>query len=140
MDSKENIREQVKTAIAKGNSRELKIAVDSIWQSENPAAFADLLAELLIVPGHQDHQEIAKYLQDHAPQPDAIPYIRIALADLSYLAYTGSDSGAIAKWFSWLLYAIDTDEAIEVMEEYSQSPDEGIRTEMLYRLDKVKKK
>jgi len=44
----------------------------------------------------------------------------------------------IAKWFSWALFSIGTKEATEVIKEFSNSKDEGIRNEMIYRLNKIK--
>jgi hypothetical protein len=91
MYPEKGMRAKVKKAISGGHTGELEDAINLIWRSENPTVFSDLLAQLLIVPGHQSHQEIAKFLQDHSPDPIAIPYVRIALSDLDYLSYTGSD-------------------------------------------------
>lgn len=77
-------------------------------------------------------------MQDHAPSQTTVPFVRKVLeSNFDHLEYSCSETGVIAKWFSWLLFAIGTDEAIELMKEYSSSPDEGIRNEMLNRLKKV---
>jgi hypothetical protein len=82
---------------------------------------------------------VAKALQDHVKSSSSIPFVEQALATrFDYLTYTCSDSGVIAKWFSWLLFEIGTPEAIAVMRRYADDPDEGIREEMRYRLAKVK--
>jgi hypothetical protein len=108
-----------------------------IWLSGNTANFIDLLNELLINPNHRSHQRIAKALQ-HTPSPTTVPFVRKALeSNFDYLEYTFSDSDVIAKWFSWLLYAIGTPEAIDLIKEYSHSTNEGIKKEMLYRLKRV---
>jgi HEAT repeat protein len=96
-----------------------------------------LLNELLITPGHTQHQLIAKILQD-VKSPSTVPFVRKALeSNFDYLEYTCSDSEAIAKWFSWLLLSIGTEDAVNLIKEYTQSTDEGIRKEMIYRLSKM---
>lgn len=98
----------------------------------------DLLNELLVNTEHHQHQMIAKTLQ-HVKSPSTIPFVKRALdSNFDYLEYTCSDHDAIAKWFSWLLFSINTKEAISLIEEYSKSPNKDIRNEMIYRLDKVK--
>ena len=100
--------------------------------------FIDELNILLLDPNHRKHQIITKKIQDLG-NPKSIPFIREALkSNFDYLEYTGSDSDAIAKWFSWALFAIGTKEAIAIIKEYTKSDDEGIRNEMVYRLNKVK--
>jgi hypothetical protein len=97
----------------------------------------ELLNELLITKGHKRHQLIAKILQD-VKSPSTIPFARRALeSNFDYLEYTCSDSDAIAKWFSWLLFSIGTEDAIELIREYTQSADDGISEEMIYRLSKI---
>ncbi|MBS0030576.1 HEAT repeat domain-containing protein [Chitinophaga sp. 22321] len=97
----------------------------------------DLLNELLVSKEHYLHQMIAKTLQ-HIKSPTTIPFVKTALdSNFDYLEYTCSDHEAIAKWFSWILFSINTKEAISLIEEYSKSPNEAIRNEMMYRLRKV---
>ncbi|MCW3465963.1 HEAT repeat domain-containing protein [Chitinophaga nivalis] len=97
-----------------------------------------LLNELLITPGHYQHQAIAKLLQD-IKSPTTIPFVKQALeSHFDYLEYTCSDDNVIAKWFSWLLYEIGTPDAIHLIAQYTQSTNEGIRYEMSYRLNKIK--
>lgn len=101
--------------------------------------YTNLLNKLLITRYHHKHQEVARRLQE-LKNPSSIPYVRRALASgFDYLTYTCSETGAIAKWFSWILAEISTQEAIEVLEEYSHSSDEGIKNEMLYRLKRIVK-
>ena len=96
-----------------------------------------LLNELLVTPGHEEHQQIAKLLQN-IKSPSTIPFVRKALeSNFDYLEYTCSDSNAIAKWFSWLLFSIGTEDAINLIKEYTQSTDKGIRKEMIYRLSQI---
>lgn len=99
----------------------------------------NILNDLLIEPGHRQHQLIARILQS-AKDPSTIPFIRKALeSNFDYLQYTCSEPEVIAKWFSWLLSSIGTEEAISLMEEYTKCPNEGISSEMKYRLAKIKK-
>ena len=76
--------------------------------------------------------------KDFAPSPKTVPFVsKVLESNFDFLEYTYSDSDAIAKWFSWLLYSIGTAEAIDLMKEYSNSNEEGIKNEMLYRLKKI---
>ena len=130
---------EVEAAIQSAEADIIRMTIPLIWFSTDISSFVDLLNELLINPNHKSHQVIAKTLQDHAPSPTTVPFVRKVLeTNFDYLEYTGSDSCAIAKWFSWLLYSIGTDEAINLMKEYSNSTDEGIANEMRYRLNKVR--
>lgn len=132
------VKTEMINAIATSDPDEIQMTLALIWLSGDISKYVDILNELLINPNHRSHQLIAKTLQDEAPSPSTVPFVRKALeSNFDYLEYTCSDSDAIAKWFSWLLYSIGTTEAIDLMKEYSNSSDEGIRNEMLYRLKKV---
>ena len=132
------IRTEIEAAIQSADPTRIQTTIPLIWLSADIPGFVDLLNELLINPNHRSHQVIAKGLQDSAPSPTTIPFVRKALeTNFDYLAYTCSNSYTIAKWFSWLLYSIGTEEAINLMKEYSNSADEGIANEMRYRLNKV---
>jgi hypothetical protein len=134
------ITTEVWNAIQTADSDEINRSIHLMWLSENVIAFTDLLNELLVNPNHTQHQYVAKALQDDIKSPSSIPFIEKALAThFDYLAYTFSDSGVIAKWFSWLLFEIGTPEAVAVMQRYADDQDEGIRTEMKHRLTKVKR-
>lgn len=131
------IRNEIESAIQSADTERIQITIPLVWLSADISKFIDLLNELLINPNHRSHQIIAKSLQDDAPSPTTVPFVRKALeTNFDYLEYTCSDSAAIAKWFSWLLYSIGTDEAINLMKEYSNATDEGIANEMRYRLKK----
>ena len=132
------VTNEMLAAIASSDADEIQITLPLIWLSADTSKYIGILNELIINPNHRSHQQVARALQD-TPSPTTIPFIRKALeSNFDYLEYTYSESDAIAKWFSWLLYSIGTNEAIELMKEYSTSKDEGIRNEMLYRLKKVK--
>ena len=133
------IRTEMEAAIQSADTDRIQMTIPLIWFSADISNFIDLLNDLLINPNHRSHQVIAKNLQDLAPSPTTVPYVRKVLeTNFDYLKYTYSDSDAIAKWFSWLLYSIGTDEAINLMKEYSDSTDAGIANEMRYRLTKVR--
>lgn len=132
------IKEEISAAIQDGHADTLQITINLIWLSGNPAQFVDLLNELLINPNHQSHQQIAKALQD-IKSPTTIPFVKKALdTNFDYLGYTCSDSEIIAKWFSWVLSSIGTKDAFDMIKEYSNSNNEGIRKEMQYRLKRLK--
>jgi len=133
----EFVRKEMNVAIDSNDPDEIEMTLPLIWLSGDIYKYTDILNELLINPNHRKHQEIARGLQDY-PSPTTVPFVRKALeTNFDYLEYTCSESNAIATWFSWLLYSIGTTEAIDLIKEYSNSADEGIRNEMLYRLKKV---
>jgi hypothetical protein len=135
MNNADLVLKEVRAAIERGDAEAIEGVLPLIWESGDITQYVDLLNELLINPNHRSHQLIAKSLQDAAPSPSTVPFIRKALeSNFDYLAYTCSETSAIAKWFSWLLCAIGTKEAIELMREYSNSADESIASEMQYRL------
>jgi len=104
------------------NSRELRISV---------------LNELLLIRGHYQHQEITWQIQELA-SPISVLYIRKALeTNFDYLEYTCSEPEVIAKWFSWALASIGTEEAIKAIKEFRDSSNEGISKEMKYRLESI---
>jgi hypothetical protein len=109
-----------------------------LYAIESPdSQIVAVLNELLMAPWHRSHQRVAKLLQQTA-SPTTVPYVKKVLENgFDFLKYTASDSHVIAKWFSWLLFAIGTREAIDLMQEYAASSDGGIAREMKYRLSKV---
>jgi hypothetical protein len=133
----EEIETKLSEAIKKGNLEELDIAVSDLLQSENISDYIDLLNELLLVTFHRQHQYIAKKIQN-LKTSSSVPFIdKVLESKFEGIPYTGSDSDSMAKWFSWALYSIGTEDAIEVIKKHTNSEDEGIREEMRYRLDKI---
>lgn len=131
------IEAKVREAIKNGDLEELDDAIFEMLYSGENTKNVDILNELLLVQFHHHHQAITKALQD-IKSPSSIPFIKKVLeSNFDYLEYTCSESDAIAKWFSWALYCIGTQEAIDLMKEYANSEDEGIREEMRYRLNKL---
>lgn len=99
--------------------------------------FADILNQLLINPNHESHQYVTMLIQ-RLRKTSSIPYIKQVLeSEFKYLDYTCSESEVIAKWFSHALAAIGTDEAINLIKEYTTSSNKGISNEMQYRLKKI---
>ena len=138
-NSPDYVEREVRDALLSNDPDKVEIVMQLIWLSKDISRFVHLLNELLIYPHHISHQVVAKTLQDIG-SPSTVPYVRLALAsNFDYLDYTCSEPATLAKWFSWLLFAIGTEDAITLMEEYSLSEDEGIRAEMLYRLAKIKR-
>jgi len=132
------VQKEMEAAIKTGDSDEIQMTISLIWLAGDHYRFLDLLNELLINPNHQGHQTIGRALQEIA-NPATIPFVQKALdTNFDYLEYTCSETSAIAKWFSWLLYAIGTKEAVDVIKKYSLSANTGIKEEMLYRLKKIK--
>ncbi len=134
---KNDIETEVRKALEKSNVEELDIAVSRLLQTKNISTHIDLLNELLLTTVHHQHQYIARAIQE-LKTPSSIPFIRkILQSEFEGIPYTGSDSNSMAKWFSWALYCIGTEEAIGVIKENVNSSDEGIREEMQYRLEKI---
>jgi HEAT repeat protein len=98
----------------------------------------EILHALLLTPGHRFHQQTAKALQEIA-SPSSIPTLLAALENgFANFRYTGSDNVVIAKWFSHALAGIGTPEAIAVIERFAQSDNEGVSSEMKYRLKRLR--
>ena len=132
------VRTEMMNAISTCDPDEIEMTLYLVWLSGDIPKYVDILNELLLDPNHKCHQQIAKTLQDDAPSPSTVPFVRKVLeSNFDHLEYTCSESDSIAKWFSWLLYSIGTTEAIDLMKEFSNSNDEGIRNEMRYRLKKL---
>jgi 5'-3' exonuclease len=137
-NNKNYIISEIEKAIETAEIEEIELAINLIWLSDNEVEFIDLLHKLLLNPNHRSHQYILKSLQD-LRNPRSVLFIKKALeTNFDYIPYTGSDSYGIAKWFSWALASIGTNEAIELIKEYSHSEEEGIREEMSYRLKRIK--
>ena len=117
---------------------QIELLVDAAFEIENESTRVSVLNNLLLIDGHHGHQEITKELQDIG-HPSTVAFIEKALKlGFSRFKYTCSEPEVIAKWFSHALVSIGTKEAIALIEEYANSSDEGISSEMKYRLDKIK--
>ncbi len=128
--------DEINNAAKLAKNKELSSLINLIYLCENKAPFIDVLNELLINPNHKSHQFITKTLQN-LKQPSSVKFIKQALeTDFDYLNYTASEPEAIAKWFSWALFSIGTEEAINTLRQYAQSDNAGIKKEMTYRLNK----
>lgn len=103
----------------------------------DPEVRADILNNLLLMPGHKLHQEVSREIQS-LRAPSSVPYIRRVLAGgFDMFEYTCSEPGVIAKWFSHALANIGTPEAIAVIEEFAGSKDREVADEMAYRLRRL---
>ena len=103
----------------------------------HPEAKADLLGNLLLMPGHAVHQEVTREMQDLA-SPSSVACIRAVLeGGFDFLEYTCSEDEVIAKWFSHALSSIGTPEAIDLIREFAASDNAGIAGEMRYRLARL---
>lgn len=139
-DKTNYLMSEVESAIENSETDDIRLLAEFICRlPENDSGLIDVLHKLLLNPNHLSHQYILLKLQKLA-NPKSVPFIRKALeTNFDYIPYTGSDLDAIAKWFSWALASIGTDEAIDLIREYSNSEDEDIRKEMSYRLKRIEK-
>lgn len=133
----DEIEIKVREAIEKGNLEELDKSVSELLEVKNISNYVNLLNDLLLVTFHRQHQYIAMAIQK-LETPSSIPFIdKVLDSKFEGIPYTGSESNSMAKWFSWALFSIGTEEAIEVIIKHANSDDEGISEEMQYRLNKV---
>ena len=125
-------------AIEENDEDEIEVLVDAAYEIEPEALQIEALNELLLIDGHEKHQEITRKMQLFRAQ-SSVKYIEKAL-ELGFdrLAYTCSEDEVIAKWFSHALADIGTAKAITIIEKYASDTNKGISSEMQYRLNKVK--
>ena len=137
-DDIENIAlSEMRKFIEKNDWQSINTLLVRIYTITDPATQANILNKILIMHGHEFHQEITKQLQNLA-QPSSIPYIKQILENgFAFLDYTCSDDDMIAKWFSWALASIGTTAAIDIIEKFAQSENSAIAQEMQYRLKKT---
>jgi len=137
LTDKQYVITELEGAMKSKDSTYMEHAITLLYLSDVTTEFVDILNRLLVYPYHFHHQAITKFIQE-LKSPKSIAYIEKVLAtNFDFLKYTASENGAIAKWFSWALYSIGTKESFDIIEKYSNSSDEGISNEMLYRLQKM---
>jgi hypothetical protein len=122
----------VREALVRGDTQ---LIDDTLWGTGHVDDLdLNLLHDLLVTPSHHLHQEVAKQLQ-HRGDASTAPVVRRALEmGFDHLAYTCSEDDVIAKWYSWLLCGIGTDEAIFLLREYAASSNSEVAQAMQYRL------
>ncbi len=126
--------DEIRALIASGHAEGLALVVENADLEGLPV---DLLNELLLADGHQQHQRVAYALQKRG-HPSTVAFVIRSLAvGFERLAYTCSEDSVIAKWHSWLLAGVGTDEAIDVLRRYSRSSNPQIADAMAYRLAKL---
>ena len=134
---KDKVLRKMATAIAKRNWEATYDLLALARTIQEPEQRVDVFNNLLLMPGHELHQEVTREIQ-MLRSPSSIPYIRQVLAGgFPMLEYTCSEPGVIAKWFSHALADINTPEAISVIREFAGSSDPGVAEEMAYRLKRL---
>lgn len=114
-------------------------AVEALLNTPTTPESLEPLHRLVTHPGHRCHQRVILKLQ-RMRDPSSAPVLRAALADgFERYAYTCSEDGVIAKWFSWAMAEIGSAEAIAVLHEFACSENSEIREQMKYRLAKLSK-
>ena len=100
------------------------------------SASLEVLHRLVAHGGHRCHQQVVRRLQELA-DPSSVPILDAAIrGELEVYDYTCSEDGVIAKWFSWALFDIGSDEAFAALENLAKHPNEEVAAEMRYRLSK----
>lgn len=131
------VKSEIRAKMSSPDPYELDRLLNLLWLSGDYNRYVDLLNELLVCPNHYSHQHIARVLQK-LKDPSTIRYVKIALdSNFKYLEYTCSEDSAIAKWFSWILFEIGTEDSIQMLKDYTKSENESIRQEMTDRLSKL---
>jgi len=103
----------------------------------DPAVRGETIGKLLLMPGHEHHQEAARLIQDEQ-LAHSLPYIRQMLESrFASLENSSSEPAAIAKWFSHALASIGTPDAIQMIREFAGSAHPDIAKEMAYRLKRL---
>lgn len=135
--TKQNILREMAAAIASGGWQETHALLGRVRAIVNPDERADVLNSLLVMPGHELHQEVAREIQK-LRSSSSIPFIRHMLTEgFQMLEYTCSEPGVIAKWFSHALADINTPDAIALIKECSVSSNQEVAEEMAYRLERL---
>ncbi|WP_374518232.1 hypothetical protein [Undibacterium squillarum] len=135
--TKQNVLREMAAAIASGDWQETHALLGRVQAIGNPHEKADVLNSLLVMPGHELHQEVAREIQK-LRSPSSIPFIRHMLTEgFQMLEYTCSEPGVIAKWFSHALADINTPDAIALIKEFSASSNQEVAEEMSYRLERL---
>ncbi|MCH2045437.1 MAG: hypothetical protein MK212_15070 [Saprospiraceae bacterium] len=125
---------EIRTVLANDDQDTLELLMNILWIIRPPKKTLPILHQLLLAPNHRYHQTVTKQIQDIA-DPSSIQYLNLILErGFKDFEYTGSEDGAIAKWFSWALFSIGTEEAVEVLKKHSKSKNREIADEMKYRL------
>jgi hypothetical protein len=124
-------------AILNKDENRINVLVDILWIMKPIKITVNILNKLLLVPFHKHHQAITKQIQEIG-DASSVPYIELVLEKgFQGFEYTFSEDAVIAKWFSWALYSIGSEEAIKLLKKHSQSSNSEIASEMTYRLSKL---
>ena len=134
---KQKILREMALAIAQSDWEASHDLLDLIRTVSQPVDRAEILNELLVMPGHKLHQEVTREIQ-LLRSPSSVPYIRQVLqGGFQMLEYTCSEPGVVAKWFSHALADIRTPESIALIKEVATSGEPEIAEEMAYRLRRL---
>jgi hypothetical protein len=134
---KEFVLGEMQVAIREGDREAWQTLLGMTHSIADSCVKADVLNNLLVMPGHELHQEVTMEIQQ-LRNPSSIPYIRKVLeSGFGTLEYTRSEHEVIAKWFSHALAKINTPESLALIREFASSRNEGIAKEMSYRLERI---
>jgi hypothetical protein len=109
MRATETIRKDLASAVALCDSRALEDAVYAAFEADLPPELAEVFAQVLLLPWHFRHEDIATALQ-RMKDPRTVPALfAAASAKHAYLAY--DETCSLARRCLAALSAIGTDEA-----------------------------
>lgn len=92
----------------------------------------------LLFDEHEHHQPLVRVLQLRASPASVAPLTRALSQGFERYAYTCSEDGTVAKWFSHAFADIGTPEAIAAIRAFARSDNPELAEEMAYRLGKLR--
>src|SRR5262245_32276117 len=134
---KDKLLREMADAIAKHDWEASYAVLGLVRAIDPPERRADVLNNLLVMPGHELHQEVTREIQK-LRSPSNVPNVRQVPADgFHKLEYKVSGTGLIAKWFSHALAEINPPEANALIREFAGSINTEVAEEMAYRLRRI---
>jgi 2-polyprenyl-6-methoxyphenol hydroxylase-like FAD-dependent oxidoreductase len=119
------------------NNSDLEDALTIFWVIDSNDDVLDILNELLLQNWHTRHEEIIHSIQKIS-SPKSIRYIKEAMQiNFQYLEDYGTGLRQFINQCGHALLSIGTKEAIELIYELSESKNQILKDEMLYRINKM---
>ena len=133
------LRELINFALETNKRDYIHAALELYWINPNHTFLEKEFNQLLINGNHYKHQKLLYHLQTRLKYESSVQYIeRLLEKDFrTFFEYSGSEDYTIAQWCGHALQGIGTEEAHELIRQYSNSSNEGIRSQMQKRLKAI---
>lgn len=119
------------------NADDLEYGLSILYAVDSDNRLVDIVHQLLVAPWHRAQEELIHDLQ-HRKLPESIPFIKEAMQKrYDYLESYGTGTRQFINQCGHALWSIGTQEAIDVIREFSQSGDLILKDEMQYRLSRI---